>query len=190
MAALPIASQEIFAQNVARGKTQSEAYAIAGYKENPGNASFLACQDHIKERIGEIKSIAAARANVTTERVLAELARIGFADITETIKIIDGKVKVADTATLSADCRAAIAEISQGRDGIKVKLHDKRAALENLGKHLGLFKENLDLNVNVSLADLVNGSYRLERGELIAGGAGGELVPIAAPVPAEPEPEL
>ena len=166
MPVLPIANQEIFAQNVAKGKTQAEAYVIAGYSENASNASVLAARPEVAARINEIKLVAAARANVTTERVLAELARIGFADITETIKIIDGKVKVADTATLSADCRAAIAEISQGRDGIKVKLHDKRAALENLGKHLGLFKENIDLNVNVSLADLVNGSYKLERGEL------------------------
>ena len=30
---------------------------------------------------------------------------------------------------------------------------------------MGMFKENVDLNVNVSLADLVNGSFRLERGE-------------------------
>ena len=50
------------------------------------------------------------------------------------------------------------------RDGVVIKLHDKRAALENLGKHLGLFKENTALNVNISLADLVNGSYKIEKG--------------------------
>ena len=52
------------------------------------------------------------------------------------------------------------------RDGVVIKLHDKRAALENLGKHLGLFKENTALNVNISLADLVNGSYKIEKGEI------------------------
>ena len=158
--------QEFFAHEVAMGKTQIEAYALAGYTESASNACTLAARPDVQARIEEIKSIIAARAQITGQRVLAELARIGFADITETVKIIDGKVQVNDTASLSADIRAAIAEISQGRDGIKVKLHDKRAALENLGKHLGLFKENIDLNVNVSLADLVNGSYKLERGEL------------------------
>ena len=63
--------------------------------------------------------------------------------------------------------KAAISEIRQGREGTVVKFHDKGRALELLGKHLGLFKENIELNVNVSLADLVNGSYRLERGEAI-----------------------
>lgn len=157
---------EIFAQNLARGKPQLEAYTIAGYIENAGNASKLAAEAHIQDRVRELKSIIAARSLVSADRVLAELARIGFADITEAVRIVDGKVQVVDTAQLSPDLRAAMSEISQGRDGIKVKLHDKRAALENLGKHLGLFKENIDLNVNVSLADLVNGSYKLERGEL------------------------
>ncbi|WP_448651758.1 hypothetical protein ACSHWC_28830 [Pseudomonas fluorescens] len=34
---------------------------------------------------------------------------------------------------------AAIAEVSQGRDGLKVKLHDKKGALVDIGRHLGMF---------------------------------------------------
>jgi phage terminase small subunit len=169
MPLLPNAAHEIFAQNVARGKSQTEAYVIAGYAENQGNSSTLAADPQVAKRINEIKSVAAARASVSAERVLAELARIGFADITNAVKVEKGKVLLADTAELGPDITAAIAEIRQGRDGVSVKFHDKRAALENLGKHLGLFKENIDLNVNVSLADLVNGSYKLERGEITPG---------------------
>jgi phage terminase small subunit len=166
MAILPIASQEIFAQNVARGKSLTEAQTIAGYEQNSGNAHTLANQPLVAARINELKAVIAARASVSAERVLAELARIGFADITQAVKVKSGKVTIADTAELGPDVTAAIAEIRQGRDGVTVKFHDKRAALENLGKHLGLFKENIDLNVNVSLADLVNGSYKLDGGEL------------------------
>ncbi len=165
MPLLDNSTAEIFAQNVARGKSYNEAYVIAGYKENGGNASTYASRPEIANRITEIKEVIAARAMVSAERVLAELARIGFAKATDVITIKDGKVIVADTASLSPDIQAAISEISQTRDGLKVKMHDKRAALENLGKHLGLFKENIDLNVNVSLADLVNGSYKIEAGE-------------------------
>ena len=158
-------SHELFAQTCARGKSQSEAYVIAGYEENGGNASTLAAREDVAARITEFKSITAARAMVTGERVLAELARIGFADITQAVQIVNGKVQVIDTANLSPDLKAAMAEISQTKDGIKVKLHDKRAALENLGKHLGLFKENISVDLNVNLIDLVNGSYKLEHGE-------------------------
>jgi phage terminase small subunit len=159
-------SYEIFAQNVARGKTQVESYVLAGFKENDSNCSQLAQRPEVAARITEINGIIAARAMVTSERVLAELARIGFADVTEAAQIVGGKLQFTDTAQLSPDLRAAIAEASQTRDGVKIKMHDKRAALETLGKHLGLFKENVDLNINMSLADLVNGSYKLERGEL------------------------
>jgi len=188
MKALENPKHEIFAQQVTRGKNYNQAYAIAGYKENDGNASNLAARPEVAARIQELKGVAAARASVTAERVLAELARIGFADITEAVRIEDGRVHLVDTSKLSPDIVAAISEIRQTRDGIAVKFHDKRAALENLGKHLGLFKENIDLNVNVSLLDLVNGSYKLERGELqgIDAAAAPELPAIEHQ--AEPEP--
>lgn len=166
MPQLSITSQEIFAQNVARGKSLTDAQLIAGYEQNSGNAHTLSHQPAVLLRINELKGIIAARAQVSGERVLAEMARIAFANISDAVRIVDGKVQALDTDRLSPDIQAAIAEISEGRDGIKVKLHDKRAALENLGKHLGLFKENIDLNVNVSLSDLVNGSYSLEHGEV------------------------
>ena len=159
---------EFFAHELAMGKMQLESYVLAGYSESASNACTLAAKPEIIARIEEIQSAMADRAQVKADRVLAELARIGFADITQAVQIVKGKVKIADTADMPDSIKAAISEIRKGRDGVTVKLHDKRAALEALGKHLGLFKENIDLNVNVSLADLVNGSYKLERGELTA----------------------
>jgi phage terminase small subunit len=115
----------------------------------------------IETRISEIQGVMAMRSQATADRVIAELARIGFADITEMVSIERGRLKMKDTKDISPDLRAAIQEIQKGKTGIKVKLHDKIAALQHIGKHLGLFKENVDLNVNISLADLVNGSYQL-----------------------------
>ncbi len=159
---------EIFAQKVAQGKTLGQAYALAGYAESDSNAGNLARSPTVAGRIAEIKGISAARAQVSADRVLAELARIGFADITQAVTIERGKVLVSDTNDIPPDIRAAMSEISQGRDGIKIKMHDKRAALESLGKHLGLWKDAGDVNLTVSLVDLVNGSYKLEAGELTA----------------------
>ncbi len=89
-----------------------------------------------------------------------EFARIGLANVTDVIAIKDGRAYVADTASLPEDVTAAISEIRQTKDGVVIKMHDKTAALTNLGKHMGYFKENIQLNVTVSLADLVNASYR------------------------------
>ena len=76
----------------------------------------------------------------------------------------EGKIEVTDSSTWSPHLRAAVSEITRSRDGeIRIKLHSKTAALEVLARHLSMFKDNVDLNVSVSLADLVNGSYELER---------------------------
>ena len=95
------------------------------------------------------------------------------------MQVKNGKVYLIDSDKLTPDLKAAIAEIRQTRDGVVIKLHDKRAALENLGKPLGLFKENTALNVNISLADLVNGSYRVERGELAVPAIEAKALPAA-----------
>jgi phage terminase small subunit len=166
MPLLQNSKHELFAQAIARGKTLTEAQAAAGLSENAGNAITIRDRPEVTARIEELKMIVAKRAEISGERILAELARIGFSDITNVVNIEAGKVQIVDTKGLSPDIKAAISEIRQTRDGLSVKFHDKVTALERLGAHIGLFKENIDLNVNVSLADLVNGSFELERGEL------------------------
>ena len=111
------------------------------------------------------EAIAAAQAELTTkisisvERIVAELARIGFSDIREVVHWrssaaeaesdggeangrVANVVELKNAADLAPDVAAAIAEISQlPNGGLRVKLHDKRAALVDLGKHLGMFTE-------------------------------------------------
>jgi phage terminase small subunit len=79
---------------------------------------------------------------VSGERVVTELSRIGFADLTKAVYVEHGCLIVKDTADIPEDLRPAIAEISEtvskhGRT-IKVRLHDKVAALLALAKHTGV----------------------------------------------------
>jgi phage terminase small subunit len=176
MPALPNAKHERFAQGLAKGLTADQAYQDAGYKANRGNASTLKQKQNIQDRIAEIlaqarvieqKAIekASEKLGVTKERVLGELARIGFADIRKAIKwngyLVreednpDGGdvlviketrtnlVSLVDSDELDDDTAAAIAEVSQNASGaVKIKMYDKRAALVDLGKHLGMFKDD------------------------------------------------
>lgn len=41
----------------------------------------------------------------------------------------------------------------------EVKVYDKLKALELLGKHLGMFKEKVDVNLEVNLADLLKKAW-------------------------------
>lgn len=75
MAALSNARHERFAQELAKGKTQIEAYTEAGYKPDDGAAARLSGNIRIKARTAEILDRAALRVEITvasvTERLLA-----------------------------------------------------------------------------------------------------------------------
>lgn len=66
---------EIFAQLIARGRTQAEAYEEAGYRPSEPNASRLTSNEKVGARIAEIQGRAAIRTEVSvasiTERLLA-----------------------------------------------------------------------------------------------------------------------
>lgn len=64
---------ELFAQELAKGKTADEAYALAGYKANRGNASTLKANQSILDRVQELLERGAIRAEVTVATILAEL---------------------------------------------------------------------------------------------------------------------
>jgi phage terminase small subunit len=92
----------------------------------------------------------------TKEAVLGELMRLGFSNMLDYIAIKDGHAQV-DLDNLTRDQAAAIVEVTtstrstkgRGEDGegaattvdVRFKLADKRQALVELGKHLGLFSE-------------------------------------------------
>jgi hypothetical protein len=80
MPALNNTRQEAFAQLRAQGKTQTEAYELAGYKPSEQHASHLARNRKVKARINEILVESAKYAEVTAESIATELdAAIEFA---------------------------------------------------------------------------------------------------------------
>ena len=58
-----------------------------------------------------------------------------------------------DQAEISDEAAAAISEVAQTKEGIRIKFHDKRAALVDLGRHLGMFTEKGELRVTVTQED-------------------------------------
>lgn len=64
------ARHERFAQELARGKSQTEAYAVAGYSPNRGAACRLAENANIAARVAEILAAAANLATIDAAWVL------------------------------------------------------------------------------------------------------------------------
>lgn len=73
MPALDNPRHERFAQELAKGRTQAEAYAEAGYKPSEPNASRLRSNDKVQSRILEIQERGAVRAEITVASILEEL---------------------------------------------------------------------------------------------------------------------
>lgn len=100
------------------------------------------------------------RTGITQDRVLSELGKIGFADISDyleyrteqtIVEYIDGKpvfdyklvVEMKDSTKVDT---SAIQELTVSKDGtFKFKLYDKQKSLEDIIKHLGMF-ESKELN--------------------------------------------
>lgn len=97
---------ERYAQELAKGQSQVEAYAAAGYSRSKSCASeLLSSKPYIHERVAEIQGETANKstdkmASVTRADVLSELLKIGMAN-------------VGEDAVRAADKRAALLNYAQ-----------------------------------------------------------------------------
>lgn len=76
MAALQNAKHERFSQELAKGKSATEAYKNAGYKPNRQAASRLLSNVDVKARLAELQERAAIRTEITLASVTENLMRI------------------------------------------------------------------------------------------------------------------
>lgn len=67
---------ERFAQELAKGRSASEAYELAGYKPNDGNCIRLKGHERILERVAELKERGAVRTEITIESLIREAGEI------------------------------------------------------------------------------------------------------------------
>jgi len=172
MTILKNARHEAFAQGLAKGLTADQAYQEAGYKANRGNATTLKRKQCISNRVSEILKQTAEnerKANervieklaITKERVAAELAKIAFLDIREAVRwgrnpgdmvsenaepngLNIYPVSLVPSEEVSDDTAAAISEVALTAQGVRIKMHDKRAALMDIAKLMGFVTDRLD----------------------------------------------
>jgi hypothetical protein len=68
-------------------------------------------------------------------------------------QMLQSRVLVIDSATLPPEARLAVAEVSQTANGFRVKMHDKHAALVSIGKHLGMFTDQVQVRARYAISD-------------------------------------
>ena len=117
-------------------KDETAAQAGSRMLRNVKVAKYIS--DRMKER--------QERTEVTQDRVVQELAASAFAKATDYVEIRGGRVVIKDTSQLEDNQIRAIAGIKEGANGIEIKLNDKEKALELLGRHLGMFKDKVEVS--------------------------------------------
>ena len=80
---------------------------------------------------------------VCEERILEELAAIGFSRATDCLYVEGNTLMIKSAQELTPDAGAAIASIERNASGLKVKFYDKLKALELLGRHMGMFENGM-----------------------------------------------
>lgn len=117
----------------------TQAAARAGYKD-PSKGRQLVTKSNVSEAIQEAIAARSARTQITQDMVLRELAAIGFSNVTDYVQIKqNGVVRLTPTGSMTGEQQRVIASIKDGKYGVELKLYDKLSALEQLGRHLGLF---------------------------------------------------
>lgn len=93
---------------------------------------------------------------ISAQHVFDELVKIGFANMNDFMRITHDGDPAIDLSALTRDQAAALQSVTvedfkdgRGDDArdvrkITIKLHDKRAALVDLGKHFGLFTPKVE----------------------------------------------
>lgn len=131
----------------------TQAAIRAGY--SPDTAYSIGQENlnkpEIKTHIDRAMAERSKRTGVNAERVIQELAKIAFVNAAE---VIDPKTATVKEDALPEDT-AAIQSVKVktfGEDGLEreIKMADKIKALELLGKHLGMFQNNVNVTLGTS----------------------------------------
>jgi len=142
----------------------TQAAIRAGY--SPDSARQSGCDNmnnpYIRAHIDKAMAERSKRTGVNADRVIQELAKMAFINAVDVINTEDATLKDGalpeDTAAIqSVKVKSIPTKDGEGVER-EIKMADKIKALELLGKHLGMFtdKVNLDVQTSDKLDDILS----------------------------------
>ncbi|MFI3236800.1 MAG: terminase small subunit [Lachnospiraceae bacterium] len=157
--------QQTFVDEYLIDLNATQAAIRAGYSVK--SAKEIGCENLIKPNIQAAISVAMAerskRTGFNQDRIVLELAKIGFVNMTN---IVDSQGRIKDSATDDDLCciesmKYKSSDTDTGSSVEReVKISPKLKALELLGKHLGMWNDKVDVNVVVPI--VISGEDSLE----------------------------
>lgn len=138
-----------------------EAFQLAGSKSTGKVASVEAQKtlnkQHVRAYYESLRQGATERAKKSADDIIEELTKVAFSNIKQYLNIEDDEVYFKDFADITDEQAAAIESVKvmkkiikgkkEGDDDFEIqmiqfKLHSKLNALEQLGKHFGIFDKD------------------------------------------------
>ena len=166
--------QKAFVQEYLIDLNATQAAIRAGYSQKTADVQGVRLLGNVKVQsaLNEAMKNREIRTEITQDKVLKELAKIAFSSGADFAQVVTQKrkkrlwddeaqeyiekeveeqfVELIDTDELPADKKAAISGIKEGKYGIEVSSCDKVKALELIGKHLGMFKDKVEISGQVN----------------------------------------
>ena len=145
------AKQKKFIEEYLIDLNATQAAIRAGYSPNTAQeqSSRLLSNVMVKNEIDKAMAQRSRRTGISQDRVLRELAKIAFVNPNDVINFSDATVKMTSEENLAAIASVKVKKIP-GEYGDaterEVKLYDKLRALDLLGRHLGMFKDKIEIN--------------------------------------------
>ena len=144
----------------------TQAAIRAGYsvKTAREQASQNLTKLNIQQAISEKMAERSKRTGVNQDRIVLELAKIAFVNAADVIDSDDATIKAGATADDTAAIQSVKVKVIPTKEGEgverEIRLNDKLKALDLLGKHLGMWNDKLDVNVNIPV--VISGEDDLE----------------------------
>jgi len=150
---------ECFAQEYIIDNNRTKAAERAKYSKKTAHVqgSRLLSNVKIQQRIAELRAKREERTQVTQDKVVKELALLGFSDLKDYITIdnLTGAIQAKGFEEMPGETSRALQSIKEDRvikedadgkkttvyDKVSFKMHDKIRALEILARHLGMLVE-------------------------------------------------
>ena len=140
----------------------TQAAIRAGYSERTAGSQGerLLKKVEVQIALAEAQQARSKRTEITADNVLAEIAKVAFADVRRIFDKDGGLVRISDLDDAAAACVAGcdLVTVSKGEGEVehvaKIKLADKLKALELAGRHLGLFNDKLNLNADIHVLNV------------------------------------
>ena len=147
--------QDIFVDEYLIDLNATQAAIRAGYsvKTADQQGSRLLANVKVQSKIAKEMAERSKRTGVNQDRVVLELAKMGFVNPADVIDLKTGEV-LPDATSDDLACiqSVKVKKTIKGKSVIEereVRFYDKAKALEKLGQHLGMWNDKIDVNVAV-----------------------------------------